>query len=159
MDDVLAWLDPRLEGVPPALAAAVRDCVRRSAADVAAEGAPEADSGRPDGVPDRLARAAIEEFERVVDDDGGPTGRDAALRLLAADASLTYAFEAAADLGDDLLALSDRVGLRGRIGRELRERVGARHADGPGPSGKRSPPTRDDAPRTAEGAPQAAEDA
>lgn len=101
----LEWLRPRLEeGVPSDLAEAVRACVRSA----------EAEAGTP--VPELLARAAVSELDRLGD---RPADRETAVRLLAADAALTYAFEAAAETGDDVPALADRVGLRGLIGRRL----------------------------------------
>lgn len=104
-DRALAWLRPRLEdGVPSDLAAAVRSCVRA------------ADAGPDTPVPDLLAEAAVSELDRLTD---RPADRETAVRLLAADAALTYAFEAAAESGDDVLDLADRVGLRGRIGERL----------------------------------------
>ena len=127
----LEWLRPRLERVPEELAGAVRDCVRRASGGAAdpegeapaspgAEGRPGATSGRQ-AVPELLARAAVEEFDRVGcrRDD-----REAAVRLLAADANLTYAFEAAAELDADVPGLSDTVGLQGRIGARLAEILG-----------------------------------
>ena len=100
----LAWLAPRLEGVPEELADRVRALV------APAEDGP---------VPERLASAAVDELERLAD---APQDRDAAVRLLAADAVLTWAFEAAADLGADVPALADATGLRGCIGELLRTR-------------------------------------
>lgn len=101
----LAWLEPRLARVPDELAERVRDVVGRA---------------EPGPVPDLLAGAAVEELERLAD---APQDRDAAVRLLAADATLTWAFEAAAELGGDVRGLTDATGLRGRIGRALRERA------------------------------------
>jgi hypothetical protein len=101
----LEWLRPRLDdGVPSDLAQAVRACVR----------AAEAEPGTP--VPELLARAAVSELDRLGD---RPADRETAVRLLAADAALTYAFEAAAEAGADVPALADEVGLRGLIGRRL----------------------------------------
>lgn len=108
-----AWLEPRLERVPDELAGRVRDLV---------DGAP----GGP--VPERLAAAAVDELERLAE---GPQDRDAAVRLLAADAALTWAFEAAAELDADVPALADATGLRGRIGALL----GRRTPEGGGGSG------------------------
>lgn len=134
----LEWLRPRLERVPEELAGAVRDCVRRAGGEEEEEAAslpregpaaveraprdgdPGATSGRQ-GVPELLARAAVEEFDRV---GCGRADRDAAVRLLAADASLTYAFEAAAELDADVPGLADAVGLQGRIGARLAEIMG-----------------------------------
>lgn len=102
------WLEPRLAGIPEELAEAVRACLERVSAGVAPAWS----------VPETLAHAAADAFERVA---SGSQGREAALGLLAADASLTYAFEAAAELGADLQGLVDRIGLRGRLGRALSE--------------------------------------
>lgn len=109
-DRALAWLEPRLEEVPAELADAVRACVRRVGEDAGS-----------DGVAGLLAEAAVAEFDRVLE---LPQSRENAVRLLAADASLTYAFEATADLGEDPVALSDAAGIRGRIGERL-ERLAA----------------------------------
>lgn len=101
----LAWLRPRLEdGVPPDLAEAVRACVRA------------AEAGPDTPVPELLARAAVSELDRLGD---RPADRETAVRLLAADAALTYAFECAAETGADVPALADGVGLRGLIGGRL----------------------------------------
>lgn len=107
----LAWLEPRLERVPRELAERVRSVVTRAG----------------DGpVPDLLASAAVDELERLA---GASQDRDAAVRLLAADAVLTWAFEAAAELDADVPALADATGLRGRIGELLRAR-GERRGEG-----------------------------
>ena len=108
-----AWLEPRLERVPEELADRVRSLV----------------TGREDGAAaDVLASIALEELERLAD---APQNRDAAVRLLAADAVLTWAFEAAAELGADVPALADATGLRGRIGALLRARdAGSREGAG-----------------------------
>ncbi len=101
------WLDGRLETVPPELAAAVRGLV----AEVSLE------DGRS------MADAALVGLARVVSQEEERAG---ALELLAADALLTYAFEAAADprLGgsaESASQLADRVGPCGAIGAELRK--------------------------------------
>lgn len=98
-----AWLARRLEEVPPDLALAVRRLL----------------GSEPGPGPDRMAAASLEGFERVA---AGAEDRDRALDLLAADALLTYAFEAAADpeLGGSAVAaraLADRVGPAGKLGR------------------------------------------
>lgn len=103
-ESAVAWLAPRLQGVPEELADRVRALV-----------APAEDGS----VPELLASAAVDELERLAD---ASQDRDAAVRLLAADAVLTWAFEAAADLGADVPALADATGLRGRIGELLRTR-------------------------------------
>lgn len=136
----LEWLRPRLERVPEELAGAVRDCVRRAsggeagpeaAASPRAEGPPAAGGATPEGgpgatsgrtsVPGLLARAAVEEFDRV---GCRREDREAAVRLLAADACLTYGFEAAAELDADVPGLADAIGLQGRIGARLAEILG-----------------------------------
>jgi hypothetical protein len=65
--------------------------------------------------PRALATAALAGFEEVV---GGSGRRVEALRLLAADAALTYAFEAAAECGT-AAALAEWIGLRGELGARL----------------------------------------
>lgn len=100
------WLEPRLVEVPPALAAAIRECVARMDRPL-----------EPEGVPDFLAEVALQELDAGL---GEPQGRTGAIRLLAADAILTYAFEAATTLGTDARALADRLGLKGEIGERLR---------------------------------------
>lgn len=112
--EALAWLEPRLERVPDELAERVRTLVR---------------SAGPGPAPRRLASAAVDELERLA---AAPQDRDAAIRLLAADAALTWAFEAAAETGDDVPALADATGLRGRIGELLRARADRDGGDGPG---------------------------
>ena len=64
-----------------------------------------------------LANAALRGLDEVVAREGD---RGTALRLLAADAALTYAFQAAAELGEDVSALAERVGLGGELGRRIR---------------------------------------
>lgn len=115
-----AWLAPKLEDVPEVLARAVDELLDRSA-----------DPGRcPEGVhgpngtvPDFLAYAAICGLDRVarMEED---RDRELASRLLAADACLTWAFEAAAEEGsaEELAELAEANGLRGRIG-DLLERL------------------------------------
>ena len=100
------WLEPRLVDVPPALASAVRESLARVSRPV-----------EPQEIPDLLAEAALNELDGAL---GEPQGRTGALRLLAADAILTYAFEAATALGTDARALADRLGLEGEIGSRLR---------------------------------------
>lgn len=116
-----AWLEPRLRDVSAELADAVRLCLERASREPPAESAAAL-----------LSRAALEEFDRVLE---LPQDRTAAVRLLAADASLTYAFEAAAELGDDVTALADRIGTRGRLGRRVRKLASARAPEsGSGPA-------------------------
>lgn len=101
------WLEPRLADVPPALAAAVREAV------ALVDG-----SAAPEEIPDLLAEAALRELDDALEKrEGRERG---ALRLLAADAILTWAFEAATALGTDAGALAERLGLNGEIGERLR---------------------------------------
>lgn len=101
------WLERRLSDVPPELADAVRGLAEfRTGSGFAAAAS-------------RAALAALDRAgrERTADSEA----REAALRLLAADALLTYAFEAAADgeLGGSAAAaeaLAVRVGPRGELG-------------------------------------------
>lgn len=79
-------------------------------------------------VPDVLAAAALATFERVM---AGSQSRGDALRLLAADALLTYAFEASTELGRDPGELAERLGPAGLLGERLARAVGeAESADG-----------------------------
>jgi len=153
----LEWLEPRLSGAPGELGRAVRECLRLTAD---ASGRSAAGTGMSDGArtassaaaapatasvdgaaPDPtvavvLARCALEELERVVD---RPDDRDVAVRLLAADASLTWAFEAAAETGEDVARLAEAVGLRGEIGRRLEKAAGS----GGGAGGEEGTPAGD----------------
>jgi hypothetical protein len=98
------WLADRSEAVPAELAAEVS----RLLDEVEVQGAPD---------PARiLAEAGLRGLEDV---SSGTAGRETALRLLAADAALTYAFEAAAELGLDVGRLADEVGPSGALGRRL----------------------------------------
>lgn len=103
------WLETRLADAPPRLSGAVLACLER------------ADPPEPaETVSDWLAWAAVGEFGRV---EAGRSGdRDQALRLLAADASLTFAFEAAAEGRRDLERLAGEFGPAGRLGREIAAR-------------------------------------
>lgn len=105
------WLATRLRSVPPEL----REDILSLVAAV-----PPADRADPASA---LAAAALRGLEQVVTGSGS---RRTALRLLAADAALTYAFEAASEQGRSA-ELAERVGLRGEIGARL-----AREAGGPG---------------------------
>lgn len=98
-----SWLDERLSNVPPELRVAIRELMTEAGAE---------DSHA-------MAVSALEGFERVVRLNAR---RDGALELLAADALLTYAFEAAADpaLGGTpsrAMDLAARIGPGGRLGR------------------------------------------
>jgi hypothetical protein len=109
MTAALEWLEIRLGEVPDELDQAIRAVV----------------AGHPqrqdEGVGQALARAALAELDSVVTRE--PT-RAVALSLLAADATLTYAFEAAAELGEDARALADRVGPFGLLGGRLSQTGG-----------------------------------
>ncbi len=99
------WLDSRLADVPLQLAEAVRALSGESLSDG----------------PEGLVTAALHGFDVVVDGTGS---RPSALELLAADALLTYAFEAAADPSLEGSAvksvrLAARVGPAGEIGARL----------------------------------------
>lgn len=109
------WLDRRLDGAPARLGELVRELLVRAE--------PEEP---PEEVADWLAWAAYQEFLTV---DGTDQEEDAALRLLAADAALTYAFEAAAEADSDLAAMARSWGPGGRLGRELAARLEARAAE------------------------------
>ena len=109
MTTVLEWLEPRLSVVPDELDRAIRGVVARQA------------QREEEGAGEVLARAALAELDSVVTRE--PT-RAVALSLLAADATLTYAFEAAAGLGEDARALADQVGPRGLLGGRLSETGG-----------------------------------
>ena len=99
------WLQPRLAEAPREL----RDDILRLL-----ESTPGLDLSDP---ADALAMAALAGLEQVV---AGAGDRSEALRLLAADAALTYAFEAAAEAGR-AAELAARVGLDGELGRRLAE--------------------------------------
>ncbi len=79
MKDVLRWLGGRKPAAPPSLRAALRAAVERS------------DPGAG-ALQDRLAATGLAELRRVV---GEPSTREHAIDLLAADALITYACEAA----------------------------------------------------------------
>jgi hypothetical protein len=68
-------------------------------------------------VPDVLAAAALRGLDGVLEQE--EPAREAALQLLAADASLTYAFEAAASIGTNVEELALRIGPDGELGRRL----------------------------------------
>jgi len=108
--DVEVWLAPRLAGAPTELAEAVLGLVGELAEDSEASGL---------NVPEALAAAAMLGFEGVL--ERFEPKREVALRLLAADAVLTYAFEAAASLGKDVNELAIRIGLSGELGSRLQE--------------------------------------
>lgn len=131
------WLETRLEGAPPELAAAVRALVKEVDGEVAGAPTPvdePAVQPHKRSVPDLLAAAALRGFGDVLAETAQPPARRAALRLLAADAALTYAFEAAADLEMDVVGLADRVGPLGALGTLLESATpGSDEPRGPGP--------------------------
>jgi len=68
-------------------------------------------------VPNTLAAAAVRLYSQVVEGEGG---REDALPLLAADALLTHAFQAQAELDPTSLAeFADRWSARGKLGQVL----------------------------------------
>ncbi len=97
------WLQLRLADAPPELAAAIVRLI---------ETTPGLDLSNPVAA---LAAAGLAGLEQVADGTGE---RSEALRLLAADAALTYAFEAAAEAGRSA-ELAAQVGLDGELGRRL----------------------------------------
>lgn len=113
--DAWAWLEPRLSGVPAPLAREIRACLEASV--------------RPASSPaEALAVAALEALDGLVD---GAPDREAALRLLAADACLVTAFEAAAEgEGEDPAELAAALGPSGSLGRRLAAAL--REAGSPG---------------------------
>jgi hypothetical protein len=102
------WLRDRLLEAPPELATDIRTLVR------AAKDDSQDESG--DAIAALLARAGLAGLDEIVE---GREGRESALRLLAADAALTLAFEAAAELDGDIQALCTRLGPRGELGERL----------------------------------------
>ena len=108
------WLEGRLGEAPPELAAEIRTLVRAVADDS------EDESG--DAVALLLGRAGLSGLDEIVDGRGG---RESALRLLAADAALTLAFEAGAELNGDVQVLCTWLGLRGKLGNRLTRNAGA----------------------------------
>ena len=104
------WIEPRLQGAPPELAAAIRGLLEAgSQRSVRTES--------PSDVPESLVAAAIDGFDGVLAPLAPlPRSREVALRLLAADALLTYAFEAAADLDTGVDELAERIGPAGTFG-------------------------------------------
>jgi hypothetical protein len=91
--EVLAWLDARRPAPPAALRARLEAAVT--------------DSDEP--LPDHLAAMSGALLASVAATPGA--GRELALDLLAADAFVTYAFEAQAEAGGaGLAALAERIG-------------------------------------------------
>jgi hypothetical protein len=102
-----AWLRPRLAEAPPELVADIVTLL---------ETTPGLDLSDPVAA---LAGAALAGLAQVAEGSGD---RTEALRLLAADAALTYAFEAAAEAGTSA-ELAARVGLGGEIGERLQREL------------------------------------
>ncbi len=86
MTDAARWLDARREPAPPSVRAEIDGLLV------------ETDASR--ALHDRFAAAALIALQGVVD---GPSDRASAMTLLAADALLTYACEAAAEVGPEAL--------------------------------------------------------
>ena len=98
MNAAEGWLRERAPDAPPDLLTAMLSAVD--------------DGSAP--VPDALAAGALALYRRVA---SGAGGREDALPLLAADALLTHAFEAQAELDPaGLEALATRWGVRGALG-------------------------------------------
>lgn len=90
---LLAWLDARTPTPPVSLAARLRAILAERGAERRAAGAPDQPE---EPIADALVATAEWLLARLLG-DGGLTRRSAALDLLAADALVTYAFEAASD--------------------------------------------------------------
>lgn len=88
MNELARWLDERTPAMPSEL---------RAALDAAVEAAGPSDA---DPLPDRLAGAGLATLARVA---RATAQRSTAMELLAADALLTYACEAAAEAGPEAL--------------------------------------------------------
>ena len=84
------WLKPRLDAVPPSLSRRIEEAVK---AHLEVH-----DAAPPAEVLRTLAEALLAEATR------GATGRETALTLLAADALVTFACEATAELAPEKLA-------------------------------------------------------
>lgn len=113
------WLNPRLEAAPAELAAAISELLQEACGRGGHDGGADGDAST---IPGRLAAAALWGLDAVSGEDRAVerrSPRGTALRLLAADAALTYAFEAAADLGGDVVGLAARLGPRGALGARL----------------------------------------
>ncbi len=101
MNEAESWLRSRVPGAPAQLLKTMISALPESAETVA----------------DALATASLRLYEDVVDGSGG---REDALPLLAADALLTHAFQAQAEMdASGLAAFADRWSARGRLGGAL----------------------------------------
>jgi hypothetical protein len=108
LDATIRWLESRLATAPPELGADVLSLVRSAGA------ADRGESG--EAIAELLTQAALKGLTEVADGHGR---RQSALRLLSADAVLTFAFEAAAELGADVESLCRQIGPRGEFGDRL----------------------------------------
>ncbi len=95
-----AWLDSRSPRPPERLAQRIAAAIEP----------PTADSG--DNVIEPMTSAAVRILEEIIDDQRNAESRSAALHLLAADALITYAIEAAAEACGDLAATADSLTAR-----------------------------------------------
>lgn len=92
------WLRERLDTAPPRLLSTMVDAL----------------PVHGNVIPDALAEAAMGLYGAVLEGDGG---RDDALPLLAADALLTHAFQAQAEIDPNgVAALAERWGAGARLG-------------------------------------------
>ncbi|HEX6938366.1 MAG TPA: hypothetical protein VF158_03065 [Longimicrobiales bacterium] len=128
IDAAERWLEARRPEPPPGLRDRMLEAVRAVGGPPRADGrdgaaAPERrPASVPEGVPSvaaLLGEAALDRLRVVL---AAPSGRDAALDLLAADALLTYACEAAAEAGPEALDATARVYGPPRFEALLRER-------------------------------------
>jgi hypothetical protein len=102
MSEAEIWLRARVPNAPAQLLKTMISALPASAATL----------------PDALAAAAVNLYNDVVEGTGG---REDALPLLAADALLTHAFQAQAEIdANGLAALADRWGARNRLGGVLK---------------------------------------
>lgn len=105
MREIVEWLGSRRPPIPPPMAREMETALARSGRSGAI----------PASVADRLAGAGLDALARVL---SSSQDRRSAPELLAADALLTHAFEAAAEAGPDAL---DR--LASDLGEERFERL------------------------------------
>lgn len=94
------WLASRTPSPPPRLAARLAAAV------------PASESSDPDDTPRSLIAAAATILQATVDQPGNERNGTAALDLLAVDALVTYAVEAAAEDCEKFAALTDEMILR-----------------------------------------------
>ncbi|MEJ2483158.1 MAG: hypothetical protein P8049_08610 [Gemmatimonadota bacterium] len=118
LDATIRWLEARLITAPPELATDVLTLVRSTA------GADRGEDG--EAIAELLKEAALKGLTEVAEGRGR---RQSALRLLSADAVLTFAFEAAAALDADVAALCRRIGPRGEFGSRLSAEATVAHPE------------------------------